>query len=45
MSSTERARLEACVYTYLTEMEKKFNHDPNSFHADPPPEPKLVIQV
>ncbi|KAK5978145.1 hypothetical protein GCK32_000426 [Trichostrongylus colubriformis] len=45
MTYHERERLEACVYTYLTEVEKKFNHDPNSFHTDPPPEPKLVIQV
>lgn len=45
MNTHERERLENCVFSYLTEQEMKFNRDPNSFHTDPPPEPKLTIQV
>ncbi|WKX94087.1 hypothetical protein Q1695_011387 [Nippostrongylus brasiliensis] len=45
MNTHDRERLENCVYKHLTDMELKFNRDPESFHNDPPPDAKLNIQV
>ncbi|VDL77311.1 unnamed protein product [Nippostrongylus brasiliensis] len=45
MNTHDRERLENCVYKHLTDMELKFNRDPESFHNDPPPDAKLNIQA
>ncbi|KAJ1369931.1 hypothetical protein KIN20_031543 [Parelaphostrongylus tenuis] len=45
MNTHDRERLESCVFMFLTDTELQFSANPNSFHNDPPPEAKLVIQV